>query len=975
MQNRKKVIERIENMISQEIDFSTEEDQVLTSKKKNDSYENLRGEFWTAEDARREAEQQVTLFEQESFLLQLHDKEMSDLLARQKDEHRSKIERFRNSMEREKIANEANKIQQQMTWQNKCRDVTISHQEHVKKIVIYMKEDMAQRRQKHLQQLQFVDTRHKKSRQQIRSAQERVIEFERMIHEFETRKFDNQSEVQAVMERKFNSKMQHQTIIDKAATEQLQTEQLLEIRQLKELVEQEDKLFGETQQLKKVQKDKYFQLQMQQKQERNYQSSILADLEQNYGINERKRQERVYMKKLKDEQRITIQNLKQQQEEEVKILRLKINAAADGEDIKLSVMHLVTTRAHSFTKAESVESLPSSEVSIGRESKTRSDWRQQSLTSNGSNLVQKSKLIDTDGSDDELGEERSSDIIQMRVSIRRLKERHIQDLLSLSVSQRAELERIEISTMQKLQELENEHNEEMNNLKNMHQRQMEELLAIQSKEMEMEASVHDAEFNMLLERHVLNSVLQTVCDAIIMIDVTGTIQKWNKTAETMFGYTSEEILGQNIATIVPDEHAVNHDQYIMNYRVTGIKKVMGHHRRLQAKRKDGVLIPIQLSLSEVKEGDVHMFTGIVHDLTDEVTLAEKQKAIDTQKREELESMAATLEGTKSKINNLVQQLLPPSISAQLMETGRVLPQVFDSCTIFFSDICGFTTLCSKCTPFQTVSMLNQLYTTFDEIIAQYDAYKVETIGDAYLVVSGVPIKNGNKHTEEIATMALHLLSAVSKIKLKDIPDAEIRIRIGLATGIQGTAVAGVVGQKMPRYCLFGDTVNIASRMESSGEPMRIQLTDETARVLRKSGCFDLSYRGELTVKGEKNKVRTYWLEGKANFPHSVAKAVIEVPKRTKIHTKEFDLSSDNILLAGFPSTFVVDSIQGDHNPKANYLALPGASKFGNSRQSSNLLTTSIPRSELSRNGSCDSLKIVENIIEESSNGNIEKIQH
>lgn len=103
---------------------------------------------------------------------------------------------------------------------------------------------------------------------------------------------------------------------------------------------------------------------------------------------------------------------------------------------------------------------------------------------------------------------------------------------------------------------------------------------------------------------------------------------------------------------------------------------------------------------------------------------------------------------------------------------------------------------------------------FDRIIKRYDVYKVETIGDAYMVVSGLPIRNGDKHAGEIATMALNLLEAVKEFTIPHRPTQQLLLRIGIHTG---SCATGVVGNTMPRYCLFGDTVNTASRMESTGE--------------------------------------------------------------------------------------------------------------------------------------------------------------
>ena len=152
------------------------------------------------------------------------------------------------------------------------------------------------------------------------------------------------------------------------------------------------------------------------------------------------------------------------------------------------------------------------------------------------------------------------------------------------------------------------------------------------------------------------------------------------------------------------------------------------------------------------------------------------------------------------------------------------------------DLCGV----------QVVDLLNDLYTCFDSIIENFDVYKVrsggwwnraissqsrrlfcasvdwcfllrkrqvETIGDAYMVVSGLPVRNGNNHAREIARMSLRLLQAVASFRIRHRPNDQLKLRIGLHSG---GCVAGVVGLKMPRYCLFGDTVNTASRMESNG---------------------------------------------------------------------------------------------------------------------------------------------------------------
>ncbi|KHJ48843.1 hypothetical protein D918_01148 [Trichuris suis] len=212
---------------------------------------------------------------------------------------------------------------------------------------------------------------------------------------------------------------------------------------------------------------------------------------------------------------------------------------------------------------------------------------------------------------------------------------------------------------------------------------------------------------------------------------------------------------------------------------------------------------------------------------------------------------------KQKAENLLYQLLPKSVASQLIKGEPVKAEAFDCVTIYFSDIVGFTSLCAESTPMQVVNLLNDLYTCFDSIIENYDVYKVETIGDAYMVVSGLPRRNGVAHAYEIARMSLALLAAVRCFTIMHRPKEQLKLRIGIHSG---PVCAGVVGLKMPRYCLFGDTVNTASRMESTGMPLKIHVSSATKALLESLNSFTLHLRGEVEMKG-KGVQTTYWLVG------------------------------------------------------------------------------------------------------------------
>ncbi|XP_055356097.1 atrial natriuretic peptide receptor 1-like isoform X3 [Paramacrobiotus metropolitanus] len=234
---------------------------------------------------------------------------------------------------------------------------------------------------------------------------------------------------------------------------------------------------------------------------------------------------------------------------------------------------------------------------------------------------------------------------------------------------------------------------------------------------------------------------------------------------------------------------------------------------------------------------------------------------------------------KRKSEELLYQVLPKSVAERLKQGKSVEPEAFEKVSIYFSDIVGFTTLSASSTPMQVVDLLNDLYTLFDSILDAFDVYKVETIGDAYMVVSGLPIRNGNLHAREIARMSLKLLDGIMRFKIRHRPNEQLRLRMGLHAG---PVVAGVVGLKMPRYCLFGDTVNTANKMESHGEALKIHVSPDLKTILDDFPTFDLTLRGEVEIKG-KGLMTTWWLngervpEGEAAAPTATQEVTADVP--------------------------------------------------------------------------------------------------
>jgi class 3 adenylate cyclase len=210
---------------------------------------------------------------------------------------------------------------------------------------------------------------------------------------------------------------------------------------------------------------------------------------------------------------------------------------------------------------------------------------------------------------------------------------------------------------------------------------------------------------------------------------------------------------------------------------------------------------------------------------------------------------------KKKSDSLLYRLLPASV-ADTLKSGASFPaQLHPEATVYFSDVVSFTSFASQCTPLEVVDFLNDLWTIFDNIINKYKVYKVETIGDGYMVACGVPDPY-KQHASEIANMSLELLAAVEVFKSPHRPQHHLQIRIGFHSG---PVVAGIVGRTMPHYCLFGDTVSMASRLEAQGQAQKIHMSEESYKCLNESNLgYVVECRGTLEMKGVGTKT-TYWL--------------------------------------------------------------------------------------------------------------------
>jgi adenylate cyclase len=214
-----------------------------------------------------------------------------------------------------------------------------------------------------------------------------------------------------------------------------------------------------------------------------------------------------------------------------------------------------------------------------------------------------------------------------------------------------------------------------------------------------------------------------------------------------------------------------------------------------------------------------------------------------------------LEVERARSDGLLRNMLPEPIAERLKQQQEegiadAVPQV----TVLFADIADFTEHAERSLPKATVALLNDLFSQFDALTEARRLEKIKTIGDAYMVAGGLPDPMAD-HAGAVAELALEMLNVAARQRLPD--GGPVRLRIGLDSG---PVVAGVIGRRRFSYDLWGDTVNTASRMETTGVPGCIQVTERTHDLLGERYLFQ--ERGMIQVKG-KGKMRTYFLSGRA----------------------------------------------------------------------------------------------------------------
>ncbi|MEG3850273.1 adenylate/guanylate cyclase domain-containing protein [Microcoleus sp. herbarium19] len=347
---------------------------------------------------------------------------------------------------------------------------------------------------------------------------------------------------------------------------------------------------------------------------------------------------------------------------------------------------------------------------------------------------------------------------------------------------------------------------------------------------------------------------------ILKLDTEGNVTFFNEFAEKFFGYDEEEILGKNaVGTIVPLTDTAGNDLAVMLQKILNQPEKYARNEN-ESIRRNGSRVWVSWANKPLFDagGKFIGLLAIGTDITDrrwaEMQLVKLNDELEFRVEERTNALNETLKALQyqqEQSESLLLNILPEEIANRLKRGDSTIADTFADVTVLFADIVGFTQLSSQVSPTQLVALLNDIFSTFDNLAESHGLEKIKTIGDAYMVVGGLPIPRPD-HAVAIAEMALDMLDAIAEFSHTH--NQNLSIRIGINTG---PVVAGVIGIKKFIYDLWGDTVNTASRMESHGKPGCIHVTSTTYQELQEKYFFES--RGAIEVKG-KGKMNTYLLQ-------------------------------------------------------------------------------------------------------------------
>jgi PAS domain S-box-containing protein len=335
---------------------------------------------------------------------------------------------------------------------------------------------------------------------------------------------------------------------------------------------------------------------------------------------------------------------------------------------------------------------------------------------------------------------------------------------------------------------------------------------------------HDLELN---SPSLVKALVNLSMIPVIAVNELGIIVLASNSALDVFGYSHEELMGKNIRILMQEEIGNRHDEYIKRYLNTKVKRVVDKVRQLQALRKNGELFPIELKVTAIENDSnvVKYFVAYIRDMSRMLTSQEQEDRA-----------------------KLADSIFPRSISIRLANKEQIHDKHIEV-SVLFADIVGFTSISDRLSSETLVILLDNMFHLFDSnLLERYNLEKIKTIGDCYMLASGIPHEHPD-HANNLVEAAFLMILLVKELdnKYSYILPSRLQIRIGINSG---GLVAGIVGLKKPLYDVFGDTVNVASRMESTGKPGEIHISQRTYNLLREDLRQKFTERGIIEVKGK-----------------------------------------------------------------------------------------------------------------------------
>ncbi len=327
-------------------------------------------------------------------------------------------------------------------------------------------------------------------------------------------------------------------------------------------------------------------------------------------------------------------------------------------------------------------------------------------------------------------------------------------------------------------------------------------------------------------------IFEDAAEGIFQTTVAGQYLNVNPALAEMYGYDSPADLIASITDIGSQLYVQPRRREELLAFVRQLESVTVFESEVY--RKDGSVIWISENMHSVRDNDGTLlhYEGSVRDITDRKSTEEE------------------LRRQRLKSERLLLNVLPQAIAERLKRGQKIIADSFTEATVLFADLVGFTELSTRISPTELVELLNRVFSKFDHLADHHRLEKIKTIGDAYMVVAGLPVPRAD-HVRAIADIAIDMQREIAKIKVHD--GRPLSLRIGIHTG---PVVAGVIGIRRFTYDLWGDTVNVASRMESQGEPERTQVTEAVYNRLKNG--YNFEQRGAIAIKGKGDMI-TYWL--------------------------------------------------------------------------------------------------------------------